>query len=51
MKTGIRAGMDSVGVTWGYRDRKELEDFNPKYVIDHPSEIVDIIKSTVLVSN
>ena len=51
MKTGIRAGMDVVGVTWGFRDRKELESFNPKYVIDHPSEIIDIVKSTVLVSN
>lgn len=51
MKTGISAGMDSVGVTWGFRDRKELESFNPKYVIDHPSEIIDIVKSTVLVSN
>ena len=51
MKTGIGAGMDVVGVTWGFRDRKELESFNPKYVIDHPSEIIDIVKSTVLVSN
>lgn len=51
MKTGIGAGMDVVGVTWGFRDRKELESFNPKYVIDHPSEIIDIVKSTVLISN
>ena len=51
MKTGIGAGMDVVGVTWGFRDRKELESFNPKYVIDHPSEIIDIVNSTVLISN
>ena len=51
MKTGISACMDVVGVTWGFRDRKELESFNPKYVIDHPSEIIDIVKSTVLISN
>ena len=51
MKTGISAGMDVVGVTWGFRDRKELESFNHKYVIDHPSEIIDIVKNTVLVSN
>ena len=49
--SGIGAGMDVIGVTWGFRDRKELESFNPKYVIDHPSEIIDIVKNTVLVSN
>ena len=51
MKTGISAGMDAIGVTWGFRDRNELESFNPKYVIDHPSEIIDIFKNTVLASN
>lgn len=51
MKTGISAGMDSIGVTWGFRDRKELESFNPKYIIDHPSEIIDIVKSVVFTSN
>ena len=51
MKTGVSAGMDAIGVTWGFRDRNELESFNPKYVIDHPSEIIDIFKNTVLASN
>lgn len=44
MKTGIGAGMDTIGVTWGFRNREELESYNPKYVIDHPNEIIDIIK-------
>lgn len=44
MKTGIGAGVDNIGVTWGFRDRKELEEFNPKYIVDHPSEINNIIK-------
>lgn len=45
MKTGIGAGMDTVGATWGFRSREELESYNPKYVIDHPSAIIDIIKN------
>ncbi|MBO3443340.1 HAD family hydrolase [Clostridium sp. CCUG 7971] len=44
MKTGIRAGVDTIGVTWGFRDREELEEFNPKYIVNHPSEIASIIK-------
>ncbi|RDY25572.1 HAD family hydrolase [Romboutsia weinsteinii] len=44
MMTGISAGMDTIGVTWGFRTREELESYNPKYVIDHPSEIKNIIK-------
>ncbi|ADL05007.1 HAD family hydrolase [Lacrimispora saccharolytica] len=39
MKTGINAGMDTVAVTWGFRDRAELEAFQPKYIISNPSEI------------
>ena len=39
MRTGINAGMDTVGVLWGFRDRAELEAFKPKYIISHPDEI------------
>lgn len=39
MRTGINAGMDTVAVTWGFRDREELEKFNPKYMIDYPEKI------------
>ena len=45
MKTGIGAGMDTVGVTWGFRNREELEHYSPKYVINHPNEIINIIKN------
>ncbi|SHH87127.1 HAD family hydrolase [Clostridium intestinale] len=43
METGIKAGMDTIGVTWGFRTREELESYSPKYVIDHPSEITKIV--------
>ncbi len=39
MRTGINAGMDTAAVTWGFRDRLELEAFHPRYIINHPSEI------------
>ncbi|MBC2580076.1 HAD family hydrolase [Clostridium sp. DJ247] len=45
MKTGIGAGMDTVGVTWGFRTREELESYNPKYVIDYPNELIEIVKN------
>jgi phosphoglycolate phosphatase len=48
METGIGAGMDTVGVTWGFRTRKELESYKPKYIINSPSEIIDIVKSNTL---
>lgn len=39
MKTGLGAGLITVGVTWGFRDRAELESFHPQYVIDHPKQL------------
>lgn len=40
MKTGNRAGMNTVGVTWGFRERKELEENHAKYIIEHPKELL-----------
>ena len=37
MKTGQAAKVDTVGVTWGFRPREELEAFTPKLVADSPS--------------
>lgn len=39
MRTGKNAGMDTVGVLWGFRSREELEAFCPKYIIGHPEEV------------
>ncbi len=43
MITGKNAGMDTVGVTWGFRDEAELRSFEPKYIISHPDEIQQVI--------
>lgn len=44
MQTGKSAGVVTVGVTWGFRDRTELESFNPNHIIDKPTEIIDLLK-------
>lgn len=44
MKTGTAAGVDTVGVTWGFRDRAELEAYHPKYLADTPKEVQEILE-------
>lgn len=44
MKTGISAGMATVGVLWGFREREELEAFAPFAIVEHPQQIVDLVK-------
>lgn len=46
MRTGAAAGMDTAGVTWGFRDQEELESCCPKYLIHHPEEIIEVFKNT-----
>ncbi|MEG1901066.1 MAG: HAD family hydrolase [Clostridium sp.] len=43
MKTGMAAGMDTVGVTWGFREREELMEFHPRYIVDRPDQVETII--------
>lgn len=45
MQTGLSAGVITVGVTWGFRERAELEAFHPQYVIDHPEEVLEYLFS------
>ena len=43
MQTAINAGVDAVGVTWGFRPRTELEDFHPMGLIDQAEELLGFV--------
>lgn len=43
MLTAKNAGMDSVGVLWGFRDREELEKYGATYIVEKPREILDLL--------
>ncbi|MGN0642199.1 MAG: HAD family hydrolase [Huintestinicola sp.] len=43
MLTASNAGIDSVGCTWGFRTRAELEENHAVYIADKPSDIGDIV--------
>ncbi|MCE2617091.1 MAG: HAD family hydrolase [Phocaeicola sp.] len=40
MQTAIHAGVDGVGVTWGFRPRTELEKEHPFAIVDTTDEIL-----------
>jgi phosphoglycolate phosphatase len=43
MQTGLGAKVKTVGVTWGFRTREELEAYKPFALIDKPEELIPII--------
>jgi len=42
--TGKHAGMTSVGVTWGYRDRHILDAEHPSFMLDSPDELLRVLR-------
>jgi phosphoglycolate phosphatase len=45
MRTARNAGMRAVGVTWGFRARAELEASGAEHLVDHPREIVTLLRA------
>lgn len=43
MRTGKAAGMRTIGVLWGFRDRKELEENQADEIVERPEEILSLI--------
>lgn len=43
MQTALNAGVDAIGVSWGFRPRTELEAFHPLAVIDKADELLNYL--------
>jgi phosphoglycolate phosphatase len=43
MQTATNANMQAVGVSWGYRTEQELIAEGAKHIINHPSDLINII--------
>lgn len=41
--TAKNSGIQIIGVTWGFRGRKTLEENNADYIVDSPDEIIEIL--------
>ena len=44
MQTAKNAGVRSVGCSWGFRSREELEEYGADHIIDRPIELLNILK-------
>lgn len=43
MLTARNSGLTSIGVSWGFRPRQELEENGACHLIDHPRELLDYL--------
>ena len=43
MRTAANAGMDAVGVSWGFTERKDLAVHHPGVIVSEPLEILDLM--------
>ena len=45
METGRKAGMRTVGVTWGFRPASELAEAGAEHIIDAPLQLLELLKT------
>lgn len=43
IQTAKNAGVRSIGCSWGFRPRTELEELGADYIVDAPSEILQVL--------
>lgn len=43
METGQNAGMDTIGVSWGFRGAEELRENNATYIVEKPKDILNYV--------
>ena len=43
MKTGQNAGMDTIGVAWGFRGPEELKEHQATYIVEKPQDILRFV--------
>ncbi len=43
MQTAHNAGVSACGVTWGFRPSSEIETFHPRFIVDSPEEILELV--------
>lgn len=43
MQTGINAGVTTIGVSWGFRPRTELEAYHPDFIADRTEDILKFL--------
>ena len=43
MQTAINAGIDAVGVSWGFRSQAELASYNPHAIANHADELAELV--------
>lgn len=43
IRTGHAAGLETVGVLWGFRSKRALEDAGAESLITHPRELLDFL--------
>ena len=50
METARRACIDSVGVTWGFRSKKELVEYYADVIVGNPVDILDVVENGIRIS-